>query len=547
MLHTSYKYLKNNGLIATFLKVYSYLKNNGVSKLFNRFSQLNNYSKFDNPIINCSPDSLHSLPMKALVIHEENIMSEIKNKISDSIESYDVIFINFKDFDNIIQNLQFTHIVILYDFNFEFFSELMKFEIDRLSVKVITYDVLIEDFKSDIVLFKKKNILVVNCFYYPSSFGGATIVVEELNKRLYSNSIYEFITFTIGVSNNKELFGKVIRYEAFNQNVFAYYVDKLKHNSNSNNDSHLLEAFENVLINLKPELVHFHSIQGMGDEMLNVCSKHNIKNIVTCHDFWWFTEKQFLTTSDFKNDNINESIIDYLSNEQSITVLNRKKSLKNSDLILAPSLFMNEILLQLNFKNTKLNKNGVKKPINFEKSNKNKAVIFGYLGGKSEIKGYNFIVEAFKKIQSEEIKLVIVDNTTTLGFSSFSPKDFDGIPNFEIIPSFKQEQMNDFYSKIDVLLYPSLAIESFGLAPREALVRNIKVIATDLGGLSEDLNCKNSFLINPRYSLQELCDIILKVSIQYNFSEDHEYFQFNDYSEQSIELIKIYNDLLQDD
>ncbi|MBL3480222.1 hypothetical protein ELP88_29905, partial [Klebsiella pneumoniae] len=34
---------------------------------------------------------------------------------------------------------------------------------------------------------KQKNILSVNCYYNPRSFGGATVVAEELNKRFDSN------------------------------------------------------------------------------------------------------------------------------------------------------------------------------------------------------------------------------------------------------------------------------------------------------------------------------------------------------------------------
>ena len=47
--------------------------------------------------------------------------------------------------------------------------------------------------------------------------------------------------------------------------------------------------------------------------------------------------------------------------------------------------------------------------------------------------------------------------------------------------------MDDFFAGIDVLLFPSQWKESFGLTVREALARDIWVIATDCGAPVEDI------------------------------------------------------------
>jgi glycosyltransferase involved in cell wall biosynthesis len=46
--------------------------------------------------------------------------------------------------------------------------------------------------------------------------------------------------------------------------------------------------------------------------------------------------------------------------------------------------------------------------------------------------------------------------------------------------------MDDFFSSIDVLLFPSQWKESFGLTVREAISRGVWVIVTDAGGIVED-------------------------------------------------------------
>ncbi|MCU4394083.1 glycosyltransferase [Acinetobacter parvus] len=546
MLYTFYKYLKNNGLIATFFKICTYLNNNGLVNFFNRILQLNKYNKFDLSLEGCSPNSLNSLPMIAVVIYKNSISPENKEKLLSNFFNFDIIFVNFENCNVLFQEMQYSRIIILCDLEFEDLSNSIQIEINRLSLKVIKYALKNENLNSRNICFNKKKVLVVNCFYYPLSFGGATIVVEEINKKIHDSNLFEIYTFTITASNNKDLIGKVLRYEAFEQNVFSYYVDKLKHNSNFNNQPDLLNAFENILSNLKPNLVHFHSIQGMGEEMINICHKINIKTIVTCHDFWWLTEKQFLTTQNFLDNNVDNNVFQILKNEESTIVMNRKNALKKVNLILSPSVFLEKILLKLDFKNIKFNKNGIKIPTNnfsYRRVDKN-SIVFGFIGGKSEIKGFNLIIEAFKKINSKKIKLIIVDNTTSLGYSSITINDLKGIPNYELIPSFKQDEIDLFYQRIDILLYPSLAIESFGLAPREAACRNKLIIATDIGGITEDISQNSNFYLplSPKFDFEELC---LKINqacilIEEGKKNDSKSFIYRDFSRQANELEDIY-------
>ncbi|MEQ1076365.1 glycosyltransferase [Acinetobacter johnsonii] len=546
MLYTFYKYLKNNGLISTIFKICSYLNKNGLFNFFNRVSQLNNYNKYDHQLESCSQNSLNSLPMIAVLVHKNNISAKDETRIFNDFHNYDVVLVNSEEYAILFQELQFSRIVILYDLDLENLSKSIRMEINRLSLKIVNYDLTKKSLNNEINLVNKQKILVVNCFYYPLSFGGATIVVEEINKKIHDSNLFEIYTFTITASNNKDLIGKVLRYEAFEQNVFSYYVDKLKHNSNFNNQPDLLNAFENILSNLKPNLVHFHSIQGMGEEMINICHKINIKTIVTCHDFWWLTEKQFLTTQNFLDNNVDNNVFQILKNEESTIVMNRKNALKKVNLILSPSVFLEKILLKLDFKNIKFNKNGIKIPTNnfsYSRVDKN-SIVFGFIGGKSEIKGFNLIIEAFKKINSKKIKLIIVDNTTSLGYSSITINDLKGIPNYELIPSFKQDEIDLFYQRIDILLYPSLAIESFGLAPREAACRNKLIIATDIGGITEDISQNSNFYLplSPKFDFEELC---LKINqacilIEEGKKNDSKSFIYRDFSRQANELEDIY-------
>ncbi|MCV5198081.1 glycosyltransferase, partial [Escherichia coli] len=59
--------------------------------------------------------------------------------------------------------------------------------------------------------------------------------------------------------------------------------------------------FKHVLDLVKPDLVHFHSIQGLGVTMLDICHQRNIPIVVTAHDYWWLYEHQFILSFDEKH------------------------------------------------------------------------------------------------------------------------------------------------------------------------------------------------------------------------------------------------------
>jgi len=85
-------------------------------------------------------------------------------------------------------------------------------------------------------------------------------------------------------------------------------------------------------------------------------------------------------------------------------------------------------------------------------------------------------------------QLVLVDNTLNLGFSSVSIADWQVRGVISIVPAYAQDDMDAFFAGIDVLVFPSQWKESFGLTVREALARDVWVIATDGGGPAEAID-----------------------------------------------------------
>jgi glycosyltransferase involved in cell wall biosynthesis len=110
---------------------------------------------------------------------------------------------------------------------------------------------------------------------------------------------------------------------------------------------------------------------------------------------------------------------------------------------------------------------------------------FAYVGGKVDVKGMPQVKAAFESLQRPDWRLVLVDNTLNLGFSSIDAAAWNTSGVVEIVPAYGQDTMDGFFAGIDVLVFPSQWKESFGLTVREALLRGVWVITTQGGGAAE--------------------------------------------------------------
>jgi glycosyltransferase involved in cell wall biosynthesis/GT2 family glycosyltransferase len=107
---------------------------------------------------------------------------------------------------------------------------------------------------------------------------------------------------------------------------------------------------------------------------------------------------------------------------------------------------------------------------------------FGYVGSISPHKGLHVAVEAMRGLDPVRASLHIWGDTTAFPDYAFdlamlAPIVFEG--------RFREEDKPQVFASMDVLLVPSIGLESFGLAAREALTCGVPVIASAGGALSE--------------------------------------------------------------
>jgi O-antigen biosynthesis protein len=335
-------------------------------------------------------------------------------------------------------------------------------------------------------------VLSVNCYYHPRSFGGATIVAEEINKRINAQDGFDVHVFTT-VSPSVVAPYTVKRYEADDINIYGVGLPEHLDEKTQFENLEIVSAFADVLEVVQPDIVHFHSIQGIGISVVDLCVKKGIKYIITLHDAWWICGRQFMINKERKycgQKNIDLKVCASCVDNNSLNLYRNKRladGLRHASALLAPSRYFADLHIANGFADVEVNKNGIVKPRSMLRLRRKGSLRFGYVGGNTEIKGIHLIKKVFADLASYKFKLVLVDNALNLGFTSYHPQELEAIPNFEIVPAYTQSNIDEFFAGIDVLLFPTQWKESFGLTVREALARNVWVITTDAGGVVEDI------------------------------------------------------------
>ena len=404
-------------------------------------------------------------------------------------------------------------------------------------------------------MMTKKKLICLNVHYSPESFGGATIVAEQVNTILAKEYNWEILVVTTR-NDSKFMPYHTIKYFSKGVSVVSVNIPDSTLNDDLIYNNVLFEnILEDIIESFQPDVCHGHAVQNIGFNFASVMKRHEVTVFLTLHDCLWLCEKQFMINNHGRYCNqkeIDPSVCLYcVSNPSSLKKRNKffARMYPMVDIFLFPSQFHMDLHLQNGFEATKcrVSKNGVTFPKPGYCKTSSDTVRFGFIGGPGYIKGANLIKEVFTELKGEYILKLVdagakVNHPWAPAFESWGLSE----DKFEILDSYDQDTMDNFFNKIDVLLFPSQWKESFGLTVREALVRNVWVVATNGGGTIEDMmDNENSTIIpitnNHEYLKSAVEDLLLKDWSTYTNKYKNEILNYNDQAE---ELDTLLNDVL---
>jgi glycosyltransferase involved in cell wall biosynthesis len=156
----------------------------------------------------------------------------------------------------------------------------------------------------------------------------------------------------------------------------------------------------------------------------------------------------------------------------------------------------------------------------------------------AEHKGYFLLKAAVETLQPKHIAMLIVDHAQEEGYRH---ETFWGKVPVTFLGRVAQSRIVELYRHIDVLFAPSIWPESYGLVTREAAACGCWVVASNLGGIGEDvIHNKTGFVIEP--NLAALTDCLEKIDRQpANFKESAQSVPLRSVDQQVGELVKIYS------
>jgi glycosyltransferase involved in cell wall biosynthesis len=336
----------------------------------------------------------------------------------------------------------------------------------------------------------RKHLLSLNVFYAPQSFGGATVVAEAVNESLVREHGWQVTVLTTHVDPVIPPYS-LRRYRARSVDVISINLPMEKRYVDEYSNPDVDRIIASLLPRLAPDAVHAHSVQRLGCGYFGAIREAGIPLLVTAHDCWWLCDRQFMVDLNGHYCHQHEISVErcrYCVDrpdqfEDKLDFLRRQLGM--ASLVLAPSEFQAELYRANGVQRCVVNGNGILPPQPVEKP-RTGPLVFGFLGGPGPLKGAAVITEAFGLLPDyTDYRLCIVDAAQNVGVSwqDASAWQIPGEGYFH--PAYDQDGIDDFYAGIDVLLFPSQWKESFGLTVREALARDVWVIACSEGGVGE--------------------------------------------------------------
>jgi len=287
--------------------------------------------------------------------------------------------------------------------------------------------------------------------------------------------------------------------------------------------------FEGLLDAINPDIVHFHHVLDLSASLIKIVKLRGLPVALTLHDFWFIcptinllkvdctickgpdiqSRNCFKCNSAAQAESIAEALVKYgiprgiskaLSKAYELpfmTVTNigdfkrRQERMKSLllmvDKLIAPSRFLRNIFIQYGIPGDRIiySGNGYDSSVleGFKRKEHDK-LVFGFAGGVAKHKGVHVLVEAFNRVESENVELRI--------YGTYDPKSNyfkelqSMIRNDNIKFMGRYTDVREPYSEVDVLVVPSIWYETGGpLVIIEALIAKTPVIASNIGCIPE--------------------------------------------------------------
>ncbi|MFN7002572.1 MAG: glycosyltransferase [Roseinatronobacter sp.] len=330
---------------------------------------------------------------------------------------------------------------------------------------------------------RKPRLLVVNVFYPPQALGGATRVVRDNITDLLAE---HGDRFDIHVACSIEG-APAYNLQAWTEEgvpVWGIGTPDQGGTEMIARDPKMEPIFGSLLDRVQPDLVHFHCIQRLTSTIVDATRKRDIPYIITLHDGWWISDRQFLLNPE--TDQLETYDFAALTDpEASPRARALWPALKGARGLYAVSEAFAQVHRDCNLPDVRACENGVSHlPEVTRLPHPEGRVRLAHLGGTERHKGLHLLRAVLLGQDFKNLELLVIDHAMKPGLIE---QDIWGTTPVIRRGKVPQGAVTDLYAGIDVLVAPSVWPEAYGLVTREALATGAWVIASDRGGTGTDV------------------------------------------------------------
>lgn len=337
---------------------------------------------------------------------------------------------------------------------------------------------------------RRLHILLANVFFRPLSYGGATVVAEAMAQAMAQRGHRISVIAARPAEPGRPY--AVTRATPFaGVDLWLIGLPRGRPAPLVEENPYVDRALAPLIDRLAPDVAHLHCLQELGAGLLPLLKARGIPTLLSFHDHWWTCARQFPFRPEGRAcdaPGASAAICTPCAGPAAAARLDRLAALARlADLRTAPSRDAAAFAQAGGTGPVTLWENGISPPspdFAARRAARTGPVVFGFLGGPSALKGWPLLKAAWTHARPAGAELRLVDGGL---FGSWWPESLRAQlpPGTTVVPRFAPAAADDFYSGIDVLLFPSQWRETFGLTVREALARGLRVIRTEGGGQAE--------------------------------------------------------------
>jgi len=439
-------------------------------------------------------------------------------------------------------------------------------------------------------------ILKVVHSFVPYTMAGTEVYSYKLSKELSAKNRVS-VFFRVNMPEEKEY---ALRHSELD-GLELYAINNTFRLCNSFKDIYSNNSIDNkfgeLLDRVKPDIVHIHHLLFLSCGVVREIKRRNIPMIYTLHDYWLICHRGQLIKDDMSVCEGGPSVgcrdcLKYLLGirRRSLALYNMVKRklhpsflmllkkahfflanrgdkpsselqdmkdckrdvLSKIDLFLGPSRFIIDKFIQYGLPEEKIlySPYGLECNGSSARHSVSAALRIGYLGTLLPMKGVDLLINAFKKIENNNIRLSIYGRRFAYsGFESYPlllEKLAGDDKRVRLAGGYDNKDIRKILADIDLLVVPSIWQENSPLVIQEAFLSNTPVLASRIGGIPELVrDGSNGLLFNPTDTMdlkEKLEYIINNPAVLEKFRQNIP--KVKSIAENAEEMEKIYSQLI---